>query len=213
MLPMPEDADHVIALLEDAGRTLMCQHVPGCRPAGMRSWWPPVVQAYEDAYGYTAADLPPPLPSAREVSAMDRAHDWIRLIPLDRPRRGSGDLWSRHGGAQLRRVVWLRSLVNPRTGRLMFSWKRLGDALGCSHEAVRQWHARGIDIILGALHRQAAPPAPIVITTPAVRLVPGSARPSLPPLPPAPSSRRPVGLARPRAVPARALGRCSSAAA
>src|SRR5215212_4332955 len=83
----PADAAHLVALLEEAG----------------------------EAYGYTEADLPLPAPSTRRIDRMDAIQSWVDLIPLDPANRHECGLWSRHGGAMLRRLVWARSLVNPRS--------------------------------------------------------------------------------------------------
>ena len=129
----------------------MALNVPGCRPSGARTWWPTVLHNSAEAYGYTEEDMPIRAPSARAITRMDEALGWIRLIPLDPARAGSGDLHSRHGGAILRRIVECRCLVNPRSGRHVFSWRRLGDHLSCNHEAARQWHARGLALVLRGL--------------------------------------------------------------
>ena len=43
----------------------------------------------------------------------------------------------------LRRIVGARSLVHPMTGRHLYSWRRLGTAIGADHKAVQRWHAQG----------------------------------------------------------------------
>jgi hypothetical protein len=146
-------AELVIGRLEEAGKTLLSLPGSRCYPANYRIAWPAVVLAAVEAYGYTAEDLPPPAPAARAISDMDEAWRWITLIPLERGRPGSGERWSRHGGAILRRVVLMRALVNPRNDRHMWSWRKIGLALGCSHQAVSDWHAKGVDCIVSALGR------------------------------------------------------------
>jgi hypothetical protein len=38
------------------------------------------------------------------------------------------------------------------TGRHLYSWRRLGTAIGADHKAVQRWHAQGIDMIVGILN-------------------------------------------------------------
>ena len=104
---------------------------------------PEVVRTFEEAYGWTAAEPRAPVPEPREVTRMDTAFAWLRLIPDDR--------------RVLRRVVALRSLTKPGTGKHLMGWRKIGERLGASHEAVRLWHAQGIAIIAAALNRWAEP--------------------------------------------------------
>lgn len=157
--PLPETVEELELRLADAGRTLMALAVRGTRPAGYRTYWPEVVDSAAEAYGYTEEDCPVPAPSNRAISRMDEAFRWVALIPLDPPRPGSGDTHSRHGGAMLRRVILGRCLTNPRSGRAVMSWRKLGKRLGSNHEAVRQWHALGLARILARLH---GAPVPVV---------------------------------------------------
>ncbi len=168
--PAPDTPEHLVALLEAAGRTLMSAAVRGLRPGGVRSFWPEILRSAEEI---ASADVLPargPTPSAGAITAMDTAHAWIRLIPLDPPRPGACERHSPHGGAMLRRIVWARSLVHPVTGRHVYSWRKLGQHLGCSHESARSWHAQAIGQILARL----APARPVgrqrVALTTAARL-------------------------------------------
>ncbi len=145
------DAETVIYRLEEAGRTLLALPGKGCLPAGMAAAWPDVVHAAVEAYGYDPEDIRPSVPSADAISRMDEAWQWMALIPLSRNGPGADDRYSRHGGAFLRRLVMMRALVNPVTGRHRWSWRRLGQAFNTNHEALRTWHAKAIDGIVGAL--------------------------------------------------------------
>ena len=78
------------------------------------------------------------MPSAAAIDRMDRVLAWIPRIPVDK--------------FVLRRVVGARCLVNPMTGRYLYSWRRLGTAIGADHKAVQRWHCRGIDLIVTALN-------------------------------------------------------------
>ena len=73
------------------------------------------------------------------ITRMDQAYRWVSRIPEDK--------------YVLRRVVGARSLVHPMTGRYLYSWRRLGTAIGADHKAVQRWHAQGIDMIVGLLNR------------------------------------------------------------
>jgi hypothetical protein len=130
------DADFVIYRLEEAGATLLALPNTGYSTR-LRTSSLDIVRTALDAYGWTAAQIRPAVPSADKISRMDEAMSWIPLIPLDR--------------YVLRRVVGARSLVHPITDRHLFPWRRLGTALGADHKAVQRWHAQGIGIIVEAL--------------------------------------------------------------
>jgi hypothetical protein len=68
--------------------------------------------------------------------------------------KGSGEMASRHGGVQLRRIVGARCLVSPVTERHLFSWRRLAEMLGSNHMSLKRWHAEGVDKIVNALNRR-----------------------------------------------------------
>src|SRR3954451_2995000 len=71
---------------------------------------------------------------------------WLSLIPTDRH--------------VLRRIVAVRCLVAPLTGRHLYSWRQLGRVLGADHRAVQRWHADGIRCIARALAQGAAQAGP-----------------------------------------------------
>ena len=134
----PAGAEWVIARLEEAGSTLLA--LPNTGPStrlvqsGME--W---VRSVAESYGHNRAKLRPAIPSAAHITRMDQALRWISAIPDDR--------------YVLRRVVGARSLVHPLTGRYLYSWRRLGTAVGADHKAVQRWHAQGIDMIVSLLNR------------------------------------------------------------
>ena len=134
----PAGADWVIARLEEAGTTLLA--LPNTGPStrlvqGGLEW----VRDAAESYGASRAKLRPAAPSAAHISRMDQAFRWISRIPEDR--------------YVLRRIVGARSLVHPMTGRYLYSWRRLGTAVGADHKAVQRWHAQGIDLIVVLLNR------------------------------------------------------------
>jgi hypothetical protein len=133
------DADYVVFRLEEAGATLLA--LPGTGwSTRIRSSSIEIVRTALEAYGWEAAQIRPAVPSAGKIDRMDEAMAWISLIPQDR--------------YVLRRVVGARSLVHPITDRHLYSWRRLGVALGADHKAVQRWHAQGIAMILTALCRK-----------------------------------------------------------
>lgn len=130
------DAEAVVKRLEEAGRTLLAlpQSGPSTRLVQSGMEW---VRDVQETYDRDRTRLRPAVPDAASISRMDEALAWIPLIPIDR--------------YVLRRIVGARSLVSPMTGRYMFSWRRLGEAIGADHKAVKQWHAKGIVTIVSCL--------------------------------------------------------------
>jgi hypothetical protein len=136
--PNAYDADLVIYRLEEAGATLLALPHTGWTTR-LRMSAIDIVRDALESYGWTEARVRPPVPSAEKIDRMDEAMCWLGLIPQD--------------NYVLRRVVGARSLVHPITDRHLFSWRRLGAALGADHKAVQRWHAQGIDVIVSALNR------------------------------------------------------------
>lgn len=133
------DADYVIYRLEEAGATLLA--LPGTGwSTRMRGSSLEIVRTALEAYGWEPARVRPAVPSADKIDRMDEAMAWLLLIPQDR--------------YVLRRVVGARSPVHPVGGRHLFTWRRLGVALGTDHKAVQRWHAQGIAIIVEKLNRR-----------------------------------------------------------
>lgn len=147
----PASAEAVIARLEQAGRTLARMPASRCYPATLRSAWPEIVREPMDAYGWTAADLAPAPPDAREIDRMEEAFGWIGLIRLDRRLAGSGQLARVHGGAVRRRLVGRRSLWNLKRDAPLLSWRTIARIEHCDPKSAQSWHARGIDEIVAAL--------------------------------------------------------------
>ena len=136
-LDAPVDADYVIYRLEDAGATLLA--LPGTGwSTRIRSSSVEVVRTALEAYGWDSTRIRPAVPTAEKIDRMDEAMAWIALI--------------RDSRYVLRRVVGARSLVHPVTDRHLYSWRRLGTALGADHKAVQRWHAQGIEMIVAGLH-------------------------------------------------------------
>jgi len=132
------DAEWVIARLEEAGTTLLALPNTGPSTRLVQSGLEWVRDAAE-SYGSSRARLRPAIPSAAQITRMDQAYRWVSQIPEDR--------------YILRRIVGARSLVHPMTGRYLYSWRRLGTAVGADHKAVQRWHAQGIALIVNRLNR------------------------------------------------------------
>ncbi len=132
----PVSAEFVLASLEEAGLTLLALphtgHSTRLRQGGLE--W------VRDACAYPPdrTQIRPAVPSAAAIDRMDRVLAWISRIPADK--------------FVLRRVIGARCLVSPTTGRHLFSWRRLGTAIGADHKAVQRWHAQGIDLIVALLN-------------------------------------------------------------
>ena len=140
-VPGAVTAELVIMRLEEAGRVLLALPNTGPSTRLVQSGMEWVRDAAEAGSAMSAAPsrvkLRPAVPSAQEITRMDEALAWIPMIPLDR--------------YVLRRVVGARCLVSPMTGRHLYTWRRLGVALGADHKAVQRWHGQGIDRIVAAL--------------------------------------------------------------
>jgi hypothetical protein len=123
--------------LEEAGATLLA--LPGTGwSTRIRSSSIEIVRTALEAYGWDNAQVRPAVPSADKIDRMDEAMAWIAFI--------------RDNRYVLRRVVGARSLVHPVSDRHLYSWRRLGAALGADHKAVQRWHGQGIAMIVAALH-------------------------------------------------------------
>lgn len=133
--------DHLVACLEEAGATLLSLPAQGFSPR-LRTTTLPILREAAEAYGWSLAQLRPPMPSAARISRMDQTMSYLSLIPQDR--------------YLLRRIVGCRALVHPLNGRHLFSWRRLAELVGADHKAVQRWHAEGIRLILAALRQQAS---------------------------------------------------------
>lgn len=135
----PASAEWIIARLEEAGATLLAlpNSGPSTRLAQASLEW---IRSAAESYGFHRAKVRPAVPSAAHITRMDQTYRWVSRLPQDK--------------YVLRRVVGARSLVNPMTGRHLYSWRRLGLAVGADHKAVQRWHAQGIDLIVAMLNRR-----------------------------------------------------------
>ena len=134
---IPERAERtrewLIAQLEEAGRTLQLLPARGSGPAGYGAGWPEVVHSAEEAYGWAAPLSRPRAPTAEEIARMDRAYAWIGLIP--------------EGRRTWRRVVLMRSLVNPINERHVWTWRKIARAWGRNHEYWKSEWGKAISVM------------------------------------------------------------------
>jgi hypothetical protein len=136
-------AEQVIVRLEAAGRTLLSLPSSRIAPSGFKSNWPAVLQAAVEAYGYGTVAIKPATPSARAISEMDEAFSWLSHIPAPDD-----------AGRLRRRLVLMACLINPVSGRKIWSAGKTARALGLAETSVRVWRAQGIDSIVAALNRR-----------------------------------------------------------
>jgi hypothetical protein len=120
-----------------AGGTLIAMRVTGTKPAGYGSGWPEVVQESIEAYGWDTARIRPPAPSAAAMTHAECVYGWLGFIPEGRK------LW--------RRIVGLRGLTYPLTGDPMYSWRKLGKALGGHAGSVERWHKTALSQLSQAI--------------------------------------------------------------
>jgi hypothetical protein len=91
------------------------------------------------AYGYNATEVSRVVPSAFDISLMDFVHRWLSYIPDEK--------------MLLRRIVAHRMLWNPDRGQSVWSYRRLGDRFGASHQAIRRWDEVGVGLIFRSLNK------------------------------------------------------------
>ncbi len=130
--------EQVVTRLREAGLTLARLHVQGVFPAGYRSCMPETLRDPEDLL-HAETNLRPPPAHPSDITRMDQALSWIRLIP---------DEMAVH-----RRIVGCRCLMHPISERLLFSWRRLGREFHLDHKTVKEWHEHAIRIIVVQLAR------------------------------------------------------------
>jgi hypothetical protein len=82
---------------------------------------------------------------------MDEAFGWLQFIELSPAGRKEAGQWSTAGGALLRRIVLLRAMTHPATGRHIYSWRKIAGVFSCSDKSVTAWHAKAIGIIKASL--------------------------------------------------------------
>ena len=126
--------------LEEAGKTLF--RIPSGRlwPAQIHSGMPDVVHDWWDVYNQHEAEERLANATPAQIAAMDEAFGWLSLIP------------DQHMKPRI--VTALRSIVNPRNDRHIWTYRRLGrQLLNCHHDTVIAWHSIGLSAISRALSK------------------------------------------------------------
>jgi hypothetical protein len=135
------DSELVIHRLERAGATLLAMRTRSPYPAPYRCALPDPVRDIYDTWDWkepaTAYDNRPAIPNAAAVTAMDTTFRWLNFVPNQRH--------------VVRRIVALRALVHPISGRHVCHWRHLGQVLHADYRGVQRWHADGISHIVNAL--------------------------------------------------------------
>jgi hypothetical protein len=94
-----------------------------------------IIRNYMDDMPPAAPALRLPTPSVRDVTLMDEALDWIRLVP----------------NGTSRKLISLRSQFHPITERLRYSWRSCAKVMSIDHKTAESWHRRAIDHLTIAL--------------------------------------------------------------
>ena len=140
------DSDFVIHRLQDAGMTMMALPSQGARLA---------IKVCDYGYVREAAKAHPlhagkrttgnvsmamrlPDPDARAIGRMDEAFTWLAMIE----------------NMVTRKIVAVRSLTNPATGREVYSWVQVGKMIGASDKPCKLWYGKGINIIVTELQQK-----------------------------------------------------------
>jgi hypothetical protein len=126
--------DYIIRRIEHAGATLYCMRIKNPRPL-LAQGRLDIIRGYMDDMPPASPSMRLPTPSARDVTLMDEALDWIRLVP----------------NSTSRRLISLRSQFHPLTERTRHSWRACGKVLGIDHKTAESWHRKAIGLLSVAL--------------------------------------------------------------
>lgn len=148
--------DEVRERLFHMGKTLRRLSSKGCWPAGYMSSMPEYVQdsfaGMLDPDGeYHRTEITLARASPQEITEMDEAMEWFKLIPEWMTVDG------RHNAIALRNLVWYR--VCP-TGKTKGKAKLLAQALGISTREVYRQFDYACDLIVEKLNRAEYVPPP-----------------------------------------------------
>jgi len=128
-------ADYIVRRIEHAGATLYCMRIKNPRPL-LAQGRMEIVREYMVDMPPASAGLRLPTPSVRDVTLMDEALDWVRLIP----------------NSTSRKLVSLRSQFHPITERVRYSWRGCGNAIGIDHKTAESWHRKAMAYLAVVLH-------------------------------------------------------------
>jgi hypothetical protein len=123
-------AGYIVRRIEHAGATLYCMRTKNPSPL-LAQGRIDIIRSYMEDVPPAAAALRLPTPSARDVTLMDEALDWIRLVP----------------NGTSRRLISLRSQFHPITERVRYSWRACAKAMGIDHKTAESWHRKAIGFL------------------------------------------------------------------
>jgi Domain of unknown function (DUF6362) len=119
-MPNPSQNITLVAIadrLEEAAHTL--RRLPKVTVQGFKSNWPPTVNEFHEAYGYNEAEVRLGPPSARHISEMDEALQWMLLLTVD-PEYTRKLVWLRANGVRWKAIQ--RRFPHSRT-KLYTDWR------------------------------------------------------------------------------------------
>ena len=133
--------DEIRERLEEAGATLLALPGGDMPNQGVRVSWPDFPRDVQQSYGYGARKLRPPRPSSAAIDQMDESFRWLALVP----------------NITHRKLLGLRAMVDPISGRHLYSWEACGEKLGCHRVSAAAWHERALAGLSRALSGQKLP--------------------------------------------------------
>ena len=133
-MPHHFTARYIVRRIEHAGATLYCMRVKSPRPL-LAQGRIDIIRDYMEDVPPAAPNLRLPTPSIRDITLMDEALDWIRLVPNKASRR----------------LISLRSQFHPVTERVRHSWRSCGNMMGIDHKTAESWHGKAIALLELAL--------------------------------------------------------------
>ena len=135
---IPQDAQGVIAALEQAGKTLLALRQGGYH-TGLAQLHIEILPERWPGFVPDAPRMRIPAPTQQQVIQMDKVFDWVLIIPI--------------GDHLLRRIVHARCLVHPVTERHLYGWRKIASTMGTDYRLVQRRHEKAIKIILGGLFK------------------------------------------------------------
>jgi hypothetical protein len=134
-------ADDVKARLEEAGATLFALPSRGLWPAGYRVAWPAMAETIED-HGWDPIVNRLPAPPPDQIDRMDEADRWVNeLVSKELDRR----------------ILRARSLVNPRSGEPIISWRKIAVMIHKDATGVMRAHGRALARLADKMNEKKIP--------------------------------------------------------
>lgn len=112
-----------------AGKKFIAMPQSSAKPSGMKSFWPEYERDYEDLDGFKRQlALKRAAPAAHEVFVVEQ----ILSIPSTCTR------------VEHRRVLHLRTIIDPITGKHVYNFSRIARKLKTTRQTVRNWYELGL---------------------------------------------------------------------